>query len=305
MLLAVLFLVSALTRAEIIERFRAEPVTKCDGLVRVCADCPADMRRDYQLPVAGFVADTCQTLYRGLNRRPVRFEEPGIVVYIGDVRTNVTNVVSRVLSREDGTRFTRIYLMAPGFADVNAVRLETAKAFLLAVAGETADDAAALKALHLASPLLRAADVGAELAAWRGGDAAKASFRSAADDERYLKLQRSVLVPGLATREEVLTFASRLYLYPRTYAAPFCGKYRECTFAEAVKYAKIDPYVRLAAYRKAGEIVAFGSGRGERMSAAAEAYSKFLLALAAGEADEGRLTEMLADADAKLKGVLE
>ena len=49
-------LLAALTKAEIIDRFRAAPVTQLDGLVQVYGDCPADMRRDFQLPVASFTS---------------------------------------------------------------------------------------------------------------------------------------------------------------------------------------------------------------------------------------------------------
>ena len=63
-MLFVSILLLALTRAEVLERFKAAPITKVDGLVRVVADCPADMRREFQEPVASFVADVCRTLYR-------------------------------------------------------------------------------------------------------------------------------------------------------------------------------------------------------------------------------------------------
>ena len=39
-------LAAALTRAELIERFKAPPLTKVSGLVQVVADCPAEMRRE-------------------------------------------------------------------------------------------------------------------------------------------------------------------------------------------------------------------------------------------------------------------
>ena len=97
-------LLCALSRAELIERFRAPVVTQVDGLVSVRANCPADMRREYQLPIAGFVSDVCRTLYAGCRIKQKRFAQPGIVVTIGDVRTNVTNVVSRVQTRSDGSR---------------------------------------------------------------------------------------------------------------------------------------------------------------------------------------------------------
>ena len=69
MLLAGLVLM-ALTRAEIIERFRSPVVTQADGLVKVYADCPEDMRREFQSPIARFAADTVQTLYQGLAKSP-------------------------------------------------------------------------------------------------------------------------------------------------------------------------------------------------------------------------------------------
>ena len=37
----------ALTRAEILERFKAPVVTQSDGLVKVYANCPEDMRREF------------------------------------------------------------------------------------------------------------------------------------------------------------------------------------------------------------------------------------------------------------------
>ena len=52
----------ALTRAEILERFRAPVVTQADGLVKVYADCPDDMRREYQGPIGSFAAETVKTL---------------------------------------------------------------------------------------------------------------------------------------------------------------------------------------------------------------------------------------------------
>ena len=56
MLLAVIALL-ALTRAELVARMKAPVLTMTEGLVKVYADCPEDMRRDYQMPVARFAAD--------------------------------------------------------------------------------------------------------------------------------------------------------------------------------------------------------------------------------------------------------
>ena len=85
-------LVLALTRAELLDRLKAPPVTQLDGLVQVYGDCPADMRREYQLPIASYVSDICRRLYAADNMRPQKFTDPGIVVRIGDVRTNIAGV---------------------------------------------------------------------------------------------------------------------------------------------------------------------------------------------------------------------
>ena len=85
-----------LTREEIIARFRAPPTTRVSGLVQVIADCPADMRREYQGPIARFAADICNDLYRHRRVQPVLFKEPGLIIHIGDVRTNEAAVAVKL-----------------------------------------------------------------------------------------------------------------------------------------------------------------------------------------------------------------
>ena len=58
--------------------------------------------------------------------------------------------------------------------------------------------------------------------------------------------------------------------------------------------------MRVLALRKASEITAYGGGRGDDMTAAASAYTRFLLALADGESGEDDLMKLLDDADALL-----
>ena len=70
MLVLTTALLLALSRAEIIERFKAPVVTQSDGLVKVYANCPEDMRREFQTPIARFAADTVQMLYQGLAKKP-------------------------------------------------------------------------------------------------------------------------------------------------------------------------------------------------------------------------------------------
>ena len=300
MLLASVLLL-ALTRAEIIDRFQAAPVTQLEGLVQVYGDCPADMRRDYQLPVAAFASDICRKLYQAENIRPIKFTDPGIVIRIGDVRTNDTNVVVRTAVRDDGARFTRIKLPSPGGADLERLRLEVVKAFSLAVKGDEIDDEGAKRLFNKADPMAHARDIAADITAWRE----RGVYTEGRTDEDYLRLMRSVHIPGVATPEDVRVFASRLYLYPATFDAPFCGKYSVCSFRDAVPLAKTDPRIRYAAYLKMSEIVAFGGGRGAKLTEASDAYGRFLMELTRYKLTEAELLKMLDDADAKLKGVLE
>lgn len=299
MTLLAAILVAAISRSEIIERMRAAPATKVDGLVQVVADCPSDMRREYLGPVSEFVANVCTSLYRGGRIARRRFDKPGIVVYIGEERTNRTDVVVRKKVRQGGDRFTMIYVPAPGFADVALLRRESAKAFFLAVKGEEVDDAAADKAVRDADPELRTAYRQEQMDRWLRGERVDGS------DEDFIKLSRAILRPGVAEPDDVLRFASRLTLYPAAYASPFCGKFSSCTFSDAIDLAADDLRLRLAAYSKAPEVALFGGGRGEELDAAANAYVLFLRHLAAYKKSREELRDMLDDADEKLNVAFE
>jgi len=291
----------ALTRAEIIDRIKAPPVTQVDGLVQVFGDCPADMRREFQLPIASFVSDICRKLYAADNKRPVKFSEPGIIVRVGDVRTNIAEVVSRPATREGGAKFTRIYIPSPGGADLRLLRNEVVRAFCRAVEGVDLDDSAVVRRFRMADPMTRMEDVQADVAAWRE----RGEYTEGRTDDDYLKLLRGVHMPGVATESDVLTFASRLYLYPACYGYPFCGKYTSCPFREAIALAKDDPFVRLAALEKMPQLTLFGQGHGEKMNDAVATYVRFLVELARCAMSEKELSGLLDEADRKLKGVLE
>ena len=284
--------VLALSRAEIVERMNAPVITRVEGLVQVYADCPADMRREYQSPVAAFAADTARRLYRSLGMKETRFEKAGIMVHVGDGRTNRTDVVARVEGRR-----TRIYLPSPGYSDIAAFRREVVKAFHLAVLGHRLSDAEADDAYRKSDPRFRIYDERSRIERWIAG--------GPGDDEEHLKLMRKVIEPGKASRRDVLRYASRLYLYPPQYDAPFAGKYSSISFKDAIRLSKVDPLVRVAAFAKANEAIVFGGGRGAAMSAASTGYSRFLLELARGEASERELSGMLEEADAKLNVALE
>jgi len=292
-------LAASLSRADIIERFKSPPITKVEGLVRVFADCPADMRSEFQSPIAGFAAGVCKDLYGAIKEKPRRFEEPGIVLHIGDIRTNTTEIVVRESTRADGSRFTRIYLLAPGYADLAKLRVELAKAFMLAVKGEVVDDKTAERAVRDANRELRTEFKYAEIDRWMRGEAVEGS------DEDMLRLCRSVLEPGVARQSDILRFASRLYLYPPFYNRPFCGKYLSCDFAQALELAEDDPLVRFMALSKSSQVVLFGGGRGDELYEAAKAYSDFLIEVAQWKKSKKELRDMLDAADLKLNVAME
>jgi hypothetical protein len=143
-------------------------------------------------------------------------------------------------------------------------------------------------------------DERAELARWRErGESAQGR-----DDEFYLKELRKVADPGNASREDVMVFASRLMLYPPYYDLPFAGRYTGCTFREAIALSRLDPVVRLVALQKSREVLVFGAGRGDAMTATAKAYSVFLVELARGKLSDADLETMLTAADEMLKGLV-
>lgn len=292
-LLAAILTLAAISRADLIERFKAAPVIKCDGLVQVSGMCPAHVRREFQLPVAAYAADTCRMLYTGLGIKPRKFAEPGIIVYLGEGIGSNATFRTEAVRRRDGTSVTKFWLDAPAFTDVEELRLGFAKAFLLAVKGETADDAAVRKTLRAADPRLRLDDEYRELADWRD----RGIYSGGRDDEDYLKLLRRVKNPGETRAEDVTLFASRLFLYPAQYAMPFCDRYSACTFREAIDYAPLDMKVRLVAKRKSTELLVSGAGHDEKLAAAVSAYATFLNELAALEKSREELIAMLERAD--------
>ena len=281
----------ALTRAEIIERMNAPVITQAEGMVQVYAYCPEDMRREYQSPVARFAAETVQTIRRGHSIKAVRRGSPGIVIHIGDVRTNVSEVVARAVTN-DTRVFTRIKVRAPAYADLQRLRLEVVKAFFRCERAQELSDEEARRAYRSADPVLRIEDERIALEEWfcKGRGSAEEGFR----------LMRKILKPGFASRRDVLLFASRLFLYPPQYDLKFGDGSDVVSFRDAVDLARRDPLVRLVAALRANSLTVFGGGRGHRLAEAADAYRMFLLALARGEKPREELLEMLDEADIRL-----
>ena len=290
-------LVMALTRAEILERFRAPVVTQADGLVKVYADCPEDMRKDYQGSIGSFAAETVRTLYQGLAKKPVRFERPGIIIHIGDVRTNVTTVTSVVSTNLDRV-VSRIYVTAPGYADLYRLRLEIVQAFFRSVEKREVTEQVAVAAYRKGNPVLRVQDERMKLEDWLAG-------RGTKDDEEGLRMMRRVFEPGKSSPRDVLIFASRLYLYPPQYDIRFLGRFDRLSFREAVKLARTDPLVRVVAYQKSFDMPVFGGGKSPELASAANAYREFLLAFAKGGTEEKGLLALLDAADEQLNVAFE
>lgn len=291
----------ALTRAEIVQRMRAPVNTQADGLVRVFANCPEDMRREYQSPVARFAADTVALLYRGEKRKPVRFERPGIIIHLGDVRTNITDVVARVTTNENEVT-TRIYLKSPGGADLGRFRTEVVRAFYRAVCRRELSDSDAREKFNSFDPEYQVAQRRAQLEAWLAGDRSKqGTVHDETWDEEHLTLLRKVLQIGVSSRRDVLTFASRLYLYPLYFDEAFEGGRRSLSFKEAIHLARKDLRIRLLAMKKSVEVAVFGGGRSEELASAAEAYVEFLQELSKGEKSEKEMEDLLLNADKRLE----
>lgn len=291
----------ALTRAEIVQRMRAPVNTQADGLVSVFANCPEDMRREYQSPVARFAADTVALLYRGEKRKPVRFERPGIIIHLGDVRTNITDVVARVTTNENEVT-TRIYLKSPGGADLERFRTEVVRAFYRTVCKRELSESSAREKFISFDPEYQVAQRRARLEAWLAGDRSKQGTVSDETwDEEHLTLLRKVLRIGVASRRDVLTFASRLYFYPLYFDETFADGRRSLSFKEAIHLAPNDMRIRLLAMKKSAEIAAFGGGRSEELASATESYVEFLQELSKGEKSEKELEDMLLNADKRLE----
>ena len=229
--------------------------------------------------------------------RSERSSKPQIVLHLGS-STNQDASVSVRVTTNDNFVVTRLYLSNPAVTDLQRLREEIVCAFSRAICKKEI-------AVEEARLLYRRSDRAfvieeqrQALRDWKNG-------KGKLDDEEALRLFRKVLEPGVATKEEVLTFASRLYLYMPQYDLKFPGRNDKLSFAEALEWVSFDPRIRLLAAAKADEVEIFGGGRGKRLSAAAQGYSQFLRELATGEKNVNELKDILEDAEAKLAYALE
>lgn len=292
-------LAATLSRAELIERMRTPPMTRSSGLVQVYANCPADMRNEFQAPVARFTSKICDNLYSSTTNTPRRFTSAGIMVIIGDGKTNDTSVISRAYKRTDETFYTRIYLPSPEYSDLSKLKLEIIRAFFLAIEKREISESDAMTILRDLDPQKRIDNKYEEIERWTKGEEVESS------DEEIIKLMRSVLQPGVSRQSDVLRFASRLYLHSPLFNFPFAKKFHTCTFRQAIDIINEDPTVRLIAYKKAPLLIAYGGGRSKELADAAKAYSDFLFELGRAKKDKNELINMLDAADIKLNIALE
>ncbi len=288
----------ALTRAEIIERFKAPPMTQVSGLVQVSPDCPREIRRAYQAPIASFAGTLCRELYQGVKLAPKTFEKPGIVVFLGDEKETNTAVVARY-EEKNGRKRCRIFLPAPEFSDLKELRKAVIRGFYYVVMNEEITAEEGLKRYRRMDPQRRADEDYAVLAAWRNGQKVDES------DEECLKLARSVLQPGLARPEDVLQFAARLTLYPPYHGYPFAGRYPYLSLEEAIDLAKTVPMIRFVAYEKAPLMIVYTGGRTRELAEAGQAYSDFLFELARDQLSVDELKKRLQKANDLLKKAYE
>lgn len=301
-MLAILVLL-ALTRAEIVQRMRSPILTRADGLIKVYASCDEDIRRDYQVSVARAADETVRMLYGGLSRKPSRFESPEIILRLGNERTNNTEVVTSV--ETNGERVvSRIFLKSPAHADRERFELEVTRAFYRSTQKVELSDEEAKSALHRANPKYRVADERAKLEAWLAGGL-PSEYRTEeeffARIEEMFTLYRKVIEPGKASRRDVLSFASRLCLYPRNFDEKFIGGADVLPFSEAIAVSRKDPRVKILAVFKAQELPIWAGGRGEFLRDAAQGYVKFLFELAKGDMTDDELKRLLELAELKLK----
>ena len=123
-------------------------------------------------------------------------------------------------------------------------------------------------------------------------------------DERFARLARSVLEPGECGKWELDFFSSRLLLYSPYYDMKLVDGRAVCSFREAIDIGESNLLVRATALLKSREVPLYAIGRGDRLRAVADTYTRFLLGVAAGEKKED-LLKLLNKADSKLEAAYE
>ena len=104
--------------------------TSSDGFIRVVAnDNPRD-EVGFRLPILAFAGKTVDAIAKAFDIRRERVQEPGLVIYAMDGRTNDTRVIVRTETRRSGAPVVKIFLPSPGYSDLEELRTGIARAFL-------------------------------------------------------------------------------------------------------------------------------------------------------------------------------
>ena len=130
------------------------------------------------------------------------------------------------------------------------------------------------------------------------------TLQDRAADEQLARMTRSVLEPGDCGLFELDIFTSRLFLYSPTFDAKMVRGRAVGSVREPIDASGSNLLVRAAAFLKSREIPLYAIGRGDALMAAAAAYERFLLGVAAGE-ERVKLEELLNTADARLEVIYE
>ena len=101
-----------------------------DGFIRVVAYDDARDEVGFRLPILAFAGKMIDAISKAYDMKRVKVNEPGLVIYAMDGRTNDTRVIVRRETRKSGSEVVKIFLPSPGYSDLDELRTGIARAFL-------------------------------------------------------------------------------------------------------------------------------------------------------------------------------
>ena len=101
-----------------------------DGFIRVVSyDDPRD-EVGFRLPILAFAGKTLDAVSAAFELARTKVNEPGLVIYAMDGRTNDTRVLVQPESRKNGSKVVKIFLPSPGYSDLDELRTGVVRAFV-------------------------------------------------------------------------------------------------------------------------------------------------------------------------------
>ena len=101
-----------------------------DGFIRVVSyDDPRD-EVGFRLPILAFAGKTLDAVSAAFELARTKANEPGLVIYAMDGRTNDTRVLVQPESRKNGSKVVKIFLPSPGYSDLDELRTGVVRAFV-------------------------------------------------------------------------------------------------------------------------------------------------------------------------------